>query len=732
MLFHKYLEAYFLNKELSQSVNKSITTFIYFYIVILPLLSYFVSVNIKGVLNALLIIGAAIMWGLKGGIPAAAWSSAIITLHYLLPITFPTYALFTQLFMYFVIAILVGTSIDIYRWQRRTLQKEASKRKKIESALQETKEKLEAIIKASPVAIISLDTKGKVISWNEAAEELYCLSNQEALEQFHPIIPEDKQNEFRTLFQRVIQGELFKELEITHQRKDGTHIYTRLSAAPLRDSDGSVIGIMAVADDITKRKLAEKKLTYEKKKFEALFNNSPEAIVTFDYMYEITDINAQFSSTFGHTLKEINGNYLDELLNIDISSEKAKNFYKELFQGNASMIEWMCHHKEGKPISVITKGIPVVINNKIESYFVVFTDISKLKHNEERLKYLSFNDALTGLFNRRYFEEEICRLQKSKTHPISFIVADINGLKTVNDTLGHNMGDKLIITCANILQKSVRKKDIVSRIGGDEFAIIMPQTNQNTVALIKKRIIDNIIKLKEENLIIHLSVSIGFSTTKNNEQPLLEIFKKADQNMYKEKTSKKNVLNSLISPSKLENLLYIFGHTNKLIQLANKLGVEANLTHEQLNTLILFTKVHDIGKIGICKRIIFKAGKLNKKGCEEIRRHPEIGQNIANSYHDLQHITNSYHDLQHIANSNLILYHHERWDGKGYPIGLKEEEIPIECRILSIVDAFDAMTSNNRWYKKPVSAEEAVKEICRCSGTQFDPMLVKKFVTIID
>ncbi len=183
---------------------------------------------------------------------------------------------------------------------------------------------------------------------------------------------------------------------------------------------------------------------------------------------------------------------------------------------------------------------------------VAFTayDITDKKKVEMELKYLSMHDHLTNIYNRSFFEEEIKRLDSNRYAPISVVVCDIDGLKLVNDSLGHAKGDELIRESAKIIASYFRKSDVVARIGGDEFAIILPKTNLETAAQICRRIKIGINKHNSSKPNPHLSISIGFATGNVKKDSVKEILKKADVNMYKEKFNKwdlvkKNITDSL-------------------------------------------------------------------------------------------------------------------------------------------------------------------------------------------
>ncbi len=351
----------------------------------------------------------------------------------------------------------------------------------------------------------------------------------------------------------------------------------------------------------------------------------------------------------------------------------------------------------------------------------VIIDITDLKSYEEQLRYLSLHDQLTGLYNRTFFETEMDRLENSREYPISVISTDLDGLKLINDTMGHHSGDRLLKAAGDLLHKSLRSSDMLARIGGDEYAALLPNTDHKTSEKIAKRIRNNIARHNSENPDMPISLSLGLATAADNEAPLQAIFKMADDLMYRDKlyssySVRNKVVNSLMTA--LAERDYITeGHAARLQEICMMLGEKLNLNSSQLSDLALLSQVHDLGKVGIPDKILFKPGKLEDDEWEVMKMHLEKGYRIALSSHELSSI------------ADLVLKHHERWDGKGYPLGLKGEEIPLLCRILSVVDAFDAMT-HDRPYQVAVSDREALAELKRFAGKQFDPHIVDLFIQL--
>ncbi len=343
---------------------------------------------------------------------------------------------------------------------------------------------------------------------------------------------------------------------------------------------------------------------------------------------------------------------------------------------------------------------------------------SELRCRDERSKlYLQMHDCLTGLYNRTYFEEEIKRLRNSRNYPISLLYVDINGLKAVNDAYGHEKGDELLKAAAKVLQRSLRGSEVLSRIGGDEFAALLVNTGEPVAQKIVGRIKKNVRLHNLENRELPLSLSLGLATAGSSAMPLEDLLRTADDLMYRDKMfqGRADQLNS--GRHIYSNGVITGGYSRRLDRLCQDLGAMLGLALQQANDLALLVKAHNMGKAGISRKILYKQGKLSPEEQNIICLHPEKGYRIALSSAELSGV------------ADLILKHHEWWNGQGYPLGLKEEEIPIECRILAVVDAFTAMT-DGRSYKNACSCDEALAEIQSCAGSQFDPHVVEAFCAL--
>lgn len=344
-------------------------------------------------------------------------------------------------------------------------------------------------------------------------------------------------------------------------------------------------------------------------------------------------------------------------------------------------------------------------------------NITKQHLYQQQIEYLSYHDQLTGLCNRRFFEEELKRIDIESNLPICIIMADVNGLKLINDSFGHQTGDALLARFAEVLKKACRSDEIISRTGGDEFVILLPQMQIEYVEELIHRIKSYC--YEETVAAINLSVSFGWEVKRTSEEDINVVLKCAEDFMYKTKlfespSMRGNTIGAIINALHEKN-----GreeeHSHRVSELCEKLAIASQLSIHEVEVIKSAGLLHDIGKIAIHEDLLNKPGKLTKEEFEEVARHPEIGYRILCSVNEMADI------------AEFALSHHERWDGKGYPRGLKGEEIPIQSRMIAIADSFDAMTSN-RSYRSPISTEEAAIEIIKNAGTQFDSILAHRFV----
>lgn len=364
-----------------------------------------------------------------------------------------------------------------------------------------------------------------------------------------------------------------------------------------------------------------------------------------------------------------------------------------------------------------------IVSSSDEEVLAINRNITERKRMEEQLEFLSLHDALTKVYNRAFFEEQIKRIQLLHEGAAGIIMCDVDGLKMVNDTLGHIAGDSILQKVADILTSCCRAGDLIARIGGDEFAILLHSHSVKGIVSCSQQIREKIDVYNSQNPTVPISLSMGLAVCAQPPLDLHALLKQADDSMSREKLHRHNSTRSAIVTALMKALEardYITeGHGDRLQDLIEAFAGLVELPATSIADLRLFARFHDIGKVGIPDSILFKAGHLTAEEWVTMRQHCEIGYRIAVSAPDLVPI------------ADWILKHHEWWDGHGYPLGLAGADIPLACRMLAIVDAYDAMTSD-RPYRRAMSKQAALAELLSCAGKQFDPELVRRFCTLIE
>ncbi|MFC1590266.1 diguanylate cyclase [Candidatus Omnitrophota bacterium] len=481
-----------------------------------------------------------------------------------------------------------------------------------------------------------------------------------------------------------------------------------------------------------KRRISKDSIGYA----QSIVDTVREPLLILSSDLRVISASRSFYRTFKVIPKKTEGQLIYDLGNRQWDIPKLRKFLNEILPKSLAFNDYEVEHEFpsiGKKIMLLNARKIYRDTDKAEMILLAIEDITERKkletmlhEREERFKYMSFHDNLTGLYNRAYFAEEMARLGKdlARLKPISIISIDIDGLKLINDTLGHKIGDDLLITAARIISTPFRKIDMIARIGGDEFCAILPKTDHGPALARKSEIVTLINEHNDKNPSIRMNMSIGVATSEGGEEEnIYDVYRRADENMYEYKVihtdSPKSGIVDMLLAALSERDFIAQGHSERLVHLAAMMADKMKLSDDEKRNIVLLAKVHDLGKVGIPDKILFKPRKLSEEEYEKMKEHAQIGHSIASRSKELFYI------------AKLIFHHHEFWDGTGYPDGLKGEEIPLECRIFSILDAYDAMTST-RPYRDTVSKKEAIEELKRCSGTQFEPRLVEEFISFIE
>lgn len=397
----------------------------------------------------------------------------------------------------------------------------------------------------------------------------------------------------------------------------------------------------------------------------------------------------------------------------------------------------------GIPVDIIRTLITIGLTYFLFNGFRVYA-----AEERERLYSRAVTDELTGLYNHRYFqerlEEELARSRRQNIQT-SLLILDIDHFKIYNDQNGHPAGDLLLKDLAGILKLNLRDMDTVARYGGEEFAVILPnagsQQAYEVAERIRQQIEDHPFFNKELQPEGKVTVSLGLATFPTDAQDKSNLIKFADLALYKAKDRRNRVeiyfsilddlkneldsadlgiINTIKTLITVINAVdhYTYGHSERVVGYAEKTARLMGLKEAEVKLIKYGAFLHDIGKIEIDRSLLSKTDALTNGEKLALRQHPNLGAEIIRPIKPLRQVV------------PYILYHQEHFDGKGYPEGLKGEDIPLGARIIAVADSFDAMTTS-RSYRAGKSEEEAIEELRKCTGTQFDPTVVEAFLKTI-
>jgi len=607
---------------------------------------------------------------------------------------------------------IVGSSKDI------TLQKKAEKEK------EELLHRLQAMFNEHTAVMFLIEpSSGKIIDANPAATAFYGYTKEELFNMYIHDISTLPKEEIEKRWFTALKGKQ-KHFVVPHRLKNQEIRLVDVYPCLIK-SNGERL-FYTIIFDVTDREKYKEKLYLEKELLRTTLQSIGDGVVTTDEMGRITSMNKIAEEITGWKEEEVIHKPFDQIFRLisEETGEKVEDPVGKVLR--TGKIIGLANHtaliaKGGWRISIADSAAPIIDGQgKIFGAVMVFRDNTQEKEWQEKILYLSYHDTLTGLCNRRFMEEELRRQDQKENLPLSVIMADVNGLKLANDVFGHTEGDKLLQEAAEVLKKCCRRGDVVCRWGGDEFLIVLPHTAVQVAEEIIQRIKVACLKHGTENL--SLSIALGCATKETLCERLNEIIKEAEERMYRQKLNESKSFRNRIISTLLATLfaksMETEEHGHRLKKYCMKMGQKLQLTSKEMDELSLLAVLHDIGKVGIREEILKKPGPLTEEEWEEMKKHPVIGCRIAQNTPELGPI------------AQYILYHHERWDGKGYPEGLQGEKIPLLCRLLAVADAYDAMTSD-RFYRKAFSKEKALSEIKKNAGTQFDPKIVEIFSSIV-
>ncbi len=562
---------------------------------------------------------------------------------------------------------------------------------------------------------------------------------------------------------------------------------------PLFDEQGQYAGIQITGRDVSERKQMEEALRESEARYRLLAENASDLIWTMDLNLRYTYISPSVNRMRGYTPEEIVGTRVSETMTPASLEAIRKAFVEEiameskghndLFRSRTLEAEMYC--KDG---STIWTEIMLTFlrdpEGKLLGIMGVTRDISERKKMEEErarlhaeLERRAVTDGLTHLYNHAHFYQRLAEeIDRSNRYGRAFsvVMMDVDAFKHYNDSRGHQAGDVVLRLIADCIRSGLRRSDIAFRYGGDEFAAILPHADLSVAQTVVKRINRRIatgLKELDDSAAAGLGLSAGVACFPQDATNVDELVRMADAALYDAKgvartrrvmglgrpgeavtqpagALKQTHTGALSSAaSELAMALqhlgvpdvfadfdlraiaavgaaaeikdpFIRDHQERVSRWAAALAEDMHLSPEQVRSIRIAALLHDLGKVTVSEQILNKPGKLTKEEFAEIKGHPVLGAIVVAHIEGLQRLV------------KMIRHHHERFDGGGYPDGLAGEDIPLEARILSVVDAFDAMT-HERAYRKALSRQQAIAELERNAGAQFDPALVEAFLAFL-
>lgn len=588
---------------------------------------------------------------------------------------------------------------------------------KTKKELQEHVKRLETIIDGFPFDVWYKDLNGKYLIVNKSVSDMSGVPKEQIIgRNDYDVYPEPLADIYTKHDVEIIEG---KRQGSYYEAAFGNEIYEEYKN-PVLDDTGKVIGTIGFSRNVTKLNKINDAMKQSEEKFRTIFEEAPLGMGIFDsmsgYAYQV---NSRFAEILGRTKEEVlflnwmqysHPNEIEECLHkLNMLNENRISGFsmnKRYYRPDGSIV-W------------VNMTVAPFMRDDISNfcYLCMIEDITARKAAEEEILYLSYYDQLTGLYNRRFYEENLKRLDTERNLPLTLVLGDVNGLKLTNDAFGHMTGDQLLKRIGEVLKRVCRSDDIIARIGGDEFVLLLPKTNYFEAEKLIKRIKKSISNEKIEHLLF--SVSFGWETKNEPYENLCNIYMQAEDEMYRQKLKESaDMHNKTINA--ILNTLYqknekLKQHCERVGELCEAIGLAMGFNPETANELKTAGYLHDIGKIGIDESLLNKKEKISKLELADIKRHSEIG------YYILRSVS------QYAPLAEYVLHHHERVDGKGYPSKLRGEEIPLQARIIRIADAYDTMVKL-RVGVDGETEDNVIREIVDKSGTHFDRNVATVFI----
>ncbi|MCK9604472.1 MAG: PAS domain S-box protein [Candidatus Omnitrophica bacterium] len=647
--------------------------------------------------------------------------------------------------------------------------RDITERKKAQREFEEEILASHAVIDNIGIGLSLSDKKGRFVIFNSGMQKITGYTMEEINKQGLDVVlyPDLKERQKAiSRLSEITPEKGISNVETIIKVKDSSERTVSVSTSLIKYKGSEMF--LSIWHDITEYKRLQEALQDSETRFRRLFEAAQDGILILKAdTGEITEVNKFLVDLLGYSREEFLGRKLWEI-GAFIDVDKSKVAFRELqTKGYVRYEDMPLQTKAGRLIDVeFVSNVYEVDHTRVIQCNI--RNITEFKAERERmnkkLEQLALKDSHTGLYNHRYLKEAIgvnFSQTERRSSLLSVIMMDLDYFKSINDVYGHVFGDLVLKQFAMLLTKTVRPYDVVIRYGGEEFIIISPDTDRAGALILANRILENIqlhnFGNKKHSIRLKLSLAVA-TYPEDDVHKGMELVDLADQILNKVKESGGNrvfsstdikitsksssqspdihLLKEKISrltkradQSLIEETLafakalelkdhYTGEHVERTVHYAIKLSQELKFSSERSELIRQAATLHDVGKVGISEKILQKNSRLSKKEFEEVKKHPQIGVDIIRPIHSLHPVIPA------------LLYHHERWDGKGYPYGLSRQQIPLMARIVSVAAVYQALVSD-RPYRNAYPKEEAIEIIQKSSGTQFDPDIVNSFLKVL-
>lgn len=640
---------------------------------------------------------------LQDGIAQAATEQSLVTLEYKIPSSEGGNRWYE--------ARLLPSGSEVF-----AVLRDISHAKEAELEREDWQRLMQYIIQHDPNAIAVHDSNLHYIYVSQRYLDDYGVQETDVIGRHHYEVFPDIPEKWKEVHRRALDGEVVSGEDDRFVRADGSVEYTRWECRPWYERNGCVGGIVLYTEVLTEKKRTEAALRRSEEYRQSILHLIPDVIIHYDQFGTYLDVIGPSGEQLFLPKQELLGKNTAAVLPEGPARIVKQAIAAALEERTVQEVEYQLRPLEEGGRWYEARLLPMDDSQVV----ALVRDITERKQAELELEHRTYHDSLTALYNRYYVECALQDLDERGVVSMGIIIGDVNGLKIVNDSLGHSAGDTLLKKAATVLQEACPASAIVGRWAGDEFVVVVEGAGERELETICSRI--GQLSREAADIPVPLNMALGYAARQSSDEAPTDVLTQAEDAMYRHKSrttqSDRTALVTSLQRTLAAKSYETEQHGRDLEALAVRLARRVGLPERDVDEISLLALLHDLGKVGIPENILTKSGSLTSEEWDIMKKHPEIGHRIALASPDLVMVADG------------ILSHHERWDGGGYPRGLQGREIPLSARVIAVVDAFEAMVSD-RPYRRGIGREAALEEIEACAGWQFDPQLALAFVEMM-